>query len=110
VSDRTFQFFAVPEWDEDRQQLEPRTLDPNHCLTNCRAHIMTKGYDFITPKMFQQITDDDPEVVGFVNVHDVADKQNVFRAKRMFSVAAEDKLRQYGHVEAAKFTRVLREW
>ena len=42
-----FKFFSFPEFLEKRQQLEPRTLDPMHVLTNLRAHACKNGFDIL---------------------------------------------------------------
>ena len=48
-----FEMFSFPEYSEKRQQLEPRTLDSTHLLTNLRAHAHKSGFTFFDKKAVQ---------------------------------------------------------
>ena len=41
----SFTFFSFPEYSTKCNQIEPRTLDPTHILTNLQAHAMKNGFD-----------------------------------------------------------------
>ena len=43
--DTVMEFFSIPEYSKQRNQLEFRTLDYTHMLTNMRSHISSRGYD-----------------------------------------------------------------
>ena len=47
-----FELYSFPEYSEEWQQLEPRTLDPTHILTNLRAHACRSGFDFFDKQAF----------------------------------------------------------
>ena len=42
--ERHVQFFAYPEFNNQRELVERRTFDPTHILTNMHAHICKKGF------------------------------------------------------------------
>ena len=50
-----FQMFSYPEYNKKRKQIEHRTLDYTHILTNMKRHILTKGYEFCPKEHFQQL-------------------------------------------------------
>ena len=43
----TFKCFSFPEYSEKRNQIEARTLDPTHLMTNLRAHACRKASNFL---------------------------------------------------------------
>ena len=43
---------SYPEWNEDRQQSEYRTIDPGHTLANMRSQISCYGYEFCSKAAF----------------------------------------------------------
>ena len=45
--------FCYPEFSEDRQQLEPRTFDFTHILTNMRCQILMRGFNFCPKHHFE---------------------------------------------------------
>ena len=50
--ERHFQFFAYPEFDESRNQIEVKTFDPSHILTNFRILICKKGFQHVRSNAF----------------------------------------------------------
>ena len=46
LPDIQFQLFCYPEFSAQRKQLEPRTIDFSHVLTNIWMHICRHGYHF----------------------------------------------------------------
>ena len=47
-----FQLYSFPEYYTMCQQLEPRTLDLTHLLTNLRAHACRSGFEFSDKEAF----------------------------------------------------------
>ena len=48
-----FDCFSYPEFCETRNQVEARTIDPKHILTNLRLHATQKGFFKCDPKAFK---------------------------------------------------------
>ena len=80
LPDIQFQLFCYPEFSEERKQLEPRTLDFSHVLTNIRMHICRQGYDFCKAEHFLELCSKRPDILSCSVVEDRADPQNVFMA------------------------------
>ena len=48
-----FDCFSYPEFCESRNQVEARTIDPSHILTNLRLHATQKGFFKCDPQAFK---------------------------------------------------------
>ena len=72
------EYFNIPEFSIERDQVELKTMDYTHMLTNIRNHILTHGYDFCPKEHFQHIADNRPDILSRALVHDKIDIQNVF--------------------------------
>ena len=55
LPDIQFHLFCYPEFSAQRKQLETRTLDFSHVLTNVRMHICRHGYDFCKTEHFLEL-------------------------------------------------------
>ena len=53
----SFQFFAYPEKSEKRNQIEARTFDPTHIVTNLRVHMCKKRFQKVRSEAFQEVCD-----------------------------------------------------
>ena len=62
--DEQFELFCYPEFNAVRNQVEPRTLDYSHILTNMRSHISTKRYDFYPKEHFFQLCEECPDILS----------------------------------------------
>ena len=105
-----FEMFSYPEFSLKRQQVEHRTLDYTHILTNMKTHILSKGYDFCKKEHFQELATENPNLLSRPLVFDNIDQQNAYSAILMFSVPVENFLRKKGHIESAEFVCLVREW
>ena len=85
LTDIQFQLFSYLEFSAQRNQLEPRTLDFSHFLTNIRMHICRHGYDFCKTEHFLELCSERPDILSHSIVEDRADPQNIFTAIK-FSV------------------------
>ena len=103
-------YFSYPEFNLKRNQIEHRTLDYSHILTNMKTHILTKGYDFCKKEHFQELARLNPDLLSRPLVYDNIDQQNVYSAISMFSEEVEKFLREKGHEESASFVCLVREW
>ena len=102
-------FFSYPEYSSERKQIEFRTLDYTHILTNMKTHILTKGYDFCKKEHFQELACLNPNLLSRPLVFDNINQQNAYSAKLMFSKKVEEFMRGR-HLETAVFIKLIREW
>ena len=79
-----FKLFSFPEYSEKWKQLEPRTLDPMHILTNLRAHACRKGFDFCDKNSLLCVSEINSKLLPRPMVTEVLDQQNAKLAKRLF--------------------------
>lgn len=56
--------FCYPERNVERNQLEPRTLDYSHILTNIWSHICNKGYEFCPKDHFVELCEEQPDILS----------------------------------------------
>ena len=70
LPDIQFQLFCYPEFSTERKQLEPRTLDYSHILTNIRMHICRHGYDFCKTEHFLKLCSERPDILSHSTVED----------------------------------------
>ena len=73
--DTVMEFFSIPEYSKQRNQLEFRTLDYTHMLTNMRSHILSRGYDFCTSQHYHTLAEERPDIVSRAIIFDQADTQ-----------------------------------
>ena len=104
------EYFSIPEYSTDRDQVELKMMDYTHMLTNMRNHILTHSYDFCPKEHFQYIADNRPDILSRALVHDKIDIQNAFFAMKMFSRPMEDYLWENGFMETADFICLVRQW
>ena len=105
-----FRLFCYPEYAEDRQQLEPCTLDYSHVITNVRMHICRHGYDFCKTEHYLQLCQERPDILSKSIVEDNVDPQNVFTTVRFFNPAVQMFMIQKVYREMAYFIEVMRNW
>ena len=110
LSDIQFQLFCYQEFSEERKQLEPRTLDFSHVLTNIRMHICRQRYDFCKMEHFLELCSKRPDILSHSVVEDRADPQNVFTAIRFFSLPVQCYMLSKGYAETAHFIQLIRNW
>ena len=67
-------YFSYPEFNLKRKQIEHRTLDYSHILTNMKTHILTKGYDFCKKEHFQELAHLNPDLLSRPLVYDNIDQ------------------------------------
>ena len=92
-----FQLFCYPEFSAQRKQLEPRTLDFSHVLTNIRMHICKHGYDFCKTKHFLELCLERPDILSHSVVEDRAVPQNVFTTIKFFSLPGQHYMLSKGY-------------
>ena len=104
------ELFCYPEWSHEQQQLEPRTMDYSHILTNMHNHISKNGYAFCPKEHYEQLVNEQPDILSRSIVIDRIDMQNVFMAKKFFSSPVAKYMEDCGFSESAKFINLVRNW
>ena len=101
-----FQLFCYPEFSAQQKQLEPRTLDFSHVLTNIQMHICRHGYDFCKMEHFFELCSERPDILSCSIVEDRVDPQNVFTAIKFFSLLVQCYMLSKGYVETAHSSKL----
>ena len=104
------ELFAYLEFSNERKELEPRTFDFTHILTNIRCQILTRGFDYCRKEHFEELCKENPEILSIALVFDKIDTQNAFTAMRMFNYSVECWMQKKGYAETAEFIRLIRNW
>ena len=81
-----------PEFNMERQQVEPHTLDYTHLLTNLHCQICRKGIENIPRSAFVCVCEEHPESISRALVIDIIDKQSSEFALKLFSPSVEEQL------------------
>ena len=108
--ERHFQFFAFPEYSEERHQTERRTFDPTHILTNMRSHICKKGFQHVRAEAFLEVSDRNNDLLSRALLTEDIDKQNLEVALHIFREEVEEDIRKHGDTKSADFIGLLRRW
>ena len=103
-------FFSYPALSPDRKQIEFRTFDFTHILTNLRTQILTRGFDFCRKEHFEHLSTHKPGLLSLALVFEKTDQQNAFTAMRMFNYDVERYMRENGFTETANFIKIVRNW
>ena len=105
-----FQYFSYPEFNRERNQLEFKTFDFTHILTNIRTQILTRGLPYCRKEHFEKLCHDRPDILSISLVCEKIDQQNAFMAMRMFNYDVEKYMRENSFHDTAKFVKLVREW
>ena len=85
VLDEHFPLFYYPDMSKVWNQIEFRTLDYTHQLTNLRAIVCKSGIDNVRKSEFERISNDYPEILDKGIVFGSLDKQCASLAMQLFS-------------------------
>ena len=103
--------FSYPEYNYKQQQVEPKIIDPSHCLTNLHLHATTKGFFDCKPEAFKAVCVSNNAILNIALVQQpILDKQNVPFAQKVFSKAVEDELEKLNYVNEALLVCTVRYW
>ena len=102
--------FYFPEKSTQRQQIEFRTLDYTHQLTNLRSVVCRKGIENVCRNEFVRICNEFPSILSKAIVEGECDKQCASMAIQLFSEDVERKLTENDAVHEALFVKLVRNW
>ena len=103
-----YNIFAYPEFNRERKKVEPRLIDPSHCLTNMRVYATTKKVFDCNPEAFKAVSKYSNDVLSAGLVHqDMLDKQSVPFAQQVFSKEVSDTMSKLGFHKEAKLVTVV---
>ena len=106
-----YNIFAYPEFHSGRQQIEPRIIDPSHCLTNMRVHATTKWIFNCNPEAFKAVSKFNNDLLSAGLVHEpLLDKQSVSYAEQVFSEEVANTMVSLGFHKEAKLVNHIRNW
>ena len=103
-------YFLYPEFSLERKEVEHRTLDYTHILTNMKTHILNKGYHFCKKEHFQTLATENPDLLSRPLVFDNIDQQNTYSAQLMFSENVEKFMEKKGFSETTNFISIVQHW
>lgn len=102
--------FYFPEYSQKRQQIEVRTLDYTHQLTNLRGIICRSGIQNVKKSEFVRISNLFPNILSKGIVQGELDAQCASLAIELFSEKVEVKLIENNAMEEALFVKLVRNW
>ena len=102
--------FYFPEFSQERQQMEIRTLDYTHQLTNLRGVVCRKGLQNVKQSEFVRISNLFPHILSKGIVQGELDAQCASLAIELFSEKVEKKLIENDTMSEALFVRLVRNW
>ncbi|XP_062568363.1 uncharacterized protein LOC134230546, partial [Saccostrea cucullata] len=106
----TTMWFSFPEFNEERQQIEPKCLDAHHLLVNLRCKVCKDGLLGVRKEAWHRVAENNNSIISNAIVVDLVDKQNNAFAKRTFSKAVEDEMRNLAFSTEADFCSLIRRW
>ena len=107
---RTINFFSYPAYSIERDQIEFRTFDFTHILTNLCTQILTRGLDYCKKEHFEHLSMHKPGLLSLALIFEKTDQQNAFMAMRMFNYDVERYMRSNGFAQTADFIRLVHNW
>ena len=105
-----FPYFSYPDFNTEWKQLEFKTFDFTHILTNLRTQILTRGLPYCKKEHFEELCHDHPDILSISLVCEKIDQQNAFTAMRMFNYDVEKYMRDNKFLETADFVKLVCEW
>lgn len=103
--------YSVPEYNNHRQQYEPRVLDVTHIFNNLRTQATKNDLKLFAPhESWCKVADNHPEIISRSIVYDNLDSQNAAFTKRFFGFRVEAQMRENGDEKSADFVRTVRSW
>ena len=103
-------FFLYPEFNILHGQVEFRTFDFTHILTNLRTQILTRGLEYCKKEHFKHLSEHRPNILSLSLVFDRIDQQNASTAMWMFNEKVESYMCSAGFTEMAEFVKLIWNW
>ena len=108
-SEEVVELFSYPEREEKTGDLQFRTFDYTHILTNMWSHILSHGYNYCTKEAFQHLIDNS-KILSRYMVEYKMDIQNAFSAEKLFSSTVENYMEKNGFSDTAHFINLVHCW
>ena len=108
-SEDVVELFLYPEREEKTGDLQFRTFDYTHILTNMQSHILSRGYDYCTKEAFQHLIDNS-KILSRYMVEYKMDIQNAFSAEKLFSNTVEKYMEKNRFSDTAHFINLVHCW
>lgn len=106
-----FEYFCYPEKSACRNDdIECRTFDATHILTNFRSHICRNGFQHVRAQAFKEVCERNNDILSRPVVFDCIDKQNCEIAMQVFSEEVEEDVLKHGDRKTAEFIGLIRNW
>ena len=103
------ELFSYPEIGEN-DELQFKTFDYTHILTNMRSHILNRGYDFCKREDFEWIVDNTTGILSRYLVEYNMDRQNAFSAMKLFGESVILTLESNGRLDSVEFLKLVKGW
>ena len=104
VSKRLFPdfWFSIPEYSNERHQLEVKCVDSTHLFTRLRRHSCKGTLDGIDNAAWKRVAKDRKTFLSTVMIEDVIDPMSVSMARTHFSQTVENAMRENGDIKSAE--------
>ena len=113
-SDRTFEPYYVPEFDEMRQDFEIFVYDKTHLATNLRKCVCVDKVESISIRAWEKVAKQSPDILNRSVIEvssegEILDQMKEKLSRTMFSKKVEDVMVLNGDLKEANFCSVIRE-
>ena len=107
---QTIDFFSYPEFCHTRNQLEFRTFNFTHVLTNLCTQILIRGLEYCKREHFEHLNIHKSGLLSLALVFEKTDQQNAITAMCIFNYDVEQYMRENNFVDTANFIQLVRNW
>ena len=112
IPEENFQYeiYCYPNFNNNTQELECRSLDPSHILNNIRSQICRHGYTGVTTRAFHEVSNRNNKIISKNTLESNMDRQKVGISVDFFSEEVERILRELNFDSEANFVQTTRKW
>ena len=103
-------WFSIPEYSNERHQLEVKCVDSTHLFTRLRRHSCKGTLDGIDNAAWKRVAKDRKTFLSTVMIEDVIDPMSVSMARTHFSQTVENAMRENGDIISAELCSDIRNW
>ena len=112
IPEENFQYkiYCYPNFNNNTQELECRSLDPSHILNNIRSQICRHGHTGVTTRAFHEVSNRNNKIISKNTLESNMDRQKVGISVDFFSEEVERILRELNFDSEANFVQTTRKW